>query len=54
MMKCDTLVAWIDDTLAPINEVFPWAIKPTPIPDLPPEKKQLIVDRFLDWVAAQN
>lgn len=48
MMKCDTLYAWIDDTLSPINNVFPWAIKPTPIPELPQDKKMLIAKQTMN------
>lgn len=42
--KCRAAAAWIRDVMMTTGEDRPWSIKSTPVPDLPPEINQLIVD----------
>jgi len=39
--KCRAAEAWINDILRPVGE-RPWTVTPTPIPELPPDIKQLL------------
>ena len=40
--KCRAAEAWINDILRPVGE-RPWTVTPTPIPDLPPDIKQALM-----------
>lgn len=43
--KCRAASSWLRDTLITAAEDKPWTIKPTPIPDLPPNKVQEILQQ---------
>lgn len=42
-VKCRAAAAWIRDVLLPPGDK-PWSIEPTPVPDLPEDKMQEIID----------
>lgn len=42
--KCRQAKAWIEDVVMPIGEK-PWGLEPSPIPDLPDEVKEAVVER---------
>jgi len=43
--KCRSALAWLQDILLSTDEDDkPWAIKPTPIPDLPPDHQEAIIN----------
>lgn len=42
-VKCRAASSWITDVMMGTGEERPWSIKPTPVPDLPPEINDLIV-----------
>lgn len=41
--KCRAASSWLRDTLVTASEDKPWTIKPTPMPDLPPNEVQSIM-----------
>ena len=41
--KKSSLAAWIQDTIAPVQDK-PWALEPTPIPDIPESRHSNVVD----------
>jgi len=45
-LKCRAAKAWIKDVLIPADD-RPWGLDPTPIPDLPPELRQIVVERTM-------
>jgi len=42
--KCRGAAAWIRDVMMTTGEERPWSIKPTPLPELPPEINEMIVE----------
>lgn len=40
--KCRAASAWLRDTLMGVKDGKPWAIMPTPIPDIPPNLKEVV------------
>ncbi len=43
--KCRNALAWLQDVLLSTSEDDkPWAIKPTPVPDLPPDHQEAIIN----------
>ena len=43
--KCRSALAWLQDVLLSTSEDDkPWAIKPTPVPDLPPDHQEAIIN----------
>lgn len=50
--KCFDAEAWIEDTTAPIKD-RPWALMPTPIPDLPNDLKAQIAEMAVGEIKAQ-
>ena len=42
--KCRAASAWLRDTLMGAKDEKPWSIRPTPLPDLPPNLKQVVFD----------
>ncbi len=58
-LKCDTLGAWITDVMNPIDSK-PWALRPTPMPDIPPDilenitatAEQAVIDQFAPMLMA--
>ena len=45
--KCRAAESWINDILRPVGEK-PWTVTPTPVPDLPPDIKQIIQQEVRD------
>lgn len=44
--KCRVATAWLRDSLLGTGADKPWAIEPTPIPELPPEVQQILAQIF--------
>ncbi len=42
--KCRAASAWLRDTLLGAKDEKPWSIRPTPLPDLPPNLKQVVFE----------
>ena len=43
--KCRAASSWLKDTLVTATEDKPWTIEPSPIPDLPPDQVQSIMQK---------
>jgi hypothetical protein len=43
--KCRAASSWLRDTLITASEDKPWVVEPTPIPDLPPNKVQEVLQQ---------
>lgn len=48
--KCRAASSWLRDTLVTASEDKPWTISPTPIPDLPPDQVQSIMQQAMQEV----
>jgi hypothetical protein len=44
-LKCRSAASWLKDVISGTGIDRPWSIKPTPVPDLPPEMNELIVEQ---------
>lgn len=47
-VKCRAAASWLRDVLLANGTEKPWTIRPTPIPDLPPQVKEAVLNQVLE------
>jgi hypothetical protein len=47
-VKCRAAASWLRDVLLANGSEKPWTIRPTPIPDLPPSTKEVLMQQVLE------
>lgn len=51
-VKCRAAGGWIRDVMMGTGAERPWSVKPTPVPDLPPEINDMIVEAAMEPIKA--